>query len=251
VAIKGKTKRSQGRPVRRPTPGPRPQVAQRPTPWFRSQPFLATLAVLVVLLTAVTAVTRVQAGWRRDDVRRFVEQVKPPLASVIAITTSGTPGKPGFASAADLTTGKLKGTELARRSTNWKTELGALRQQLEGVALSDNPDLGDTSTGVPANSVGGRVAELTSVRTTYAAGVSVLEQAALAFGVAANANKVEAEAALQTAQTQAAQGQAVLNAAAVQLAQIMHGQGLDVRGQLPGESSDGYSARVGGATTGS
>ena len=48
MAIKGKTKRSQSRPGRRPTPGPRIQAVERRQPWYKAQAFPVTLAVVVL-----------------------------------------------------------------------------------------------------------------------------------------------------------------------------------------------------------
>ncbi len=213
--------------------------------------------MLVLLGTAVAAANRVQEGWGRDDVRRLPSSCapRPPAGAVIG---AGTPGKPGLPSAEELTTGKIKATGMAVRASDWSAELGERQGQLEGVALSNNPDLGDTSTGVPANSVGGRVAELTSVRTTYAAGVSVLEQAALAFGDASPPTPTSrGRGGPADRATQAAQGQGGGwdPRAAVQLAQShATGQGLVRRGQLPSRARTatrgGRPRCGGGATTG-
>ena len=44
MAIKGKSKRSQGRPVRRPATGPRIQTVERRLPWYRATAYPVTLA---------------------------------------------------------------------------------------------------------------------------------------------------------------------------------------------------------------
>jgi len=55
VAIKGKSKRSQGRPVRRPATGPRIQSVERRLPWYRATAFPVTLAVIALLGTLIAA----------------------------------------------------------------------------------------------------------------------------------------------------------------------------------------------------
>jgi hypothetical protein len=246
VAIKGKTKRSQGRPVRRVTPGPRPQSIERRTPWYRQPVLMVAIAVAVVLITAVAAVLRVQEGWRRDDVDRFTAAIKTPLDKVTAIAGSGSAGKPGFASAAELETGKLKAAELDRRAVNWNTELGAIQSELNAVNIGEVP--ADRTDGLPSNEVGGREAMLTGVRDTYSAGIGELSEAATLFS-AAGKEKTAAEqkAAVARAQAVAARAQKTMDTAAAQLAVIRAANGLDVTAQLPGESSTGYSARYSAA----
>ena len=53
MAIKGKSKRSQGRPVRRPATGPRIQSLERRLPWYRAPAFPVTLAVIALLGTLI------------------------------------------------------------------------------------------------------------------------------------------------------------------------------------------------------
>jgi hypothetical protein len=249
VAIKGKTKRSQGRPARRITPGPRPQAVERRTPWYRQPVLMVAVAIAVVLLTAVATVVRVQDAWRRDDVARFTTAIKTPLDKATAISGSGSAGKPGFASAAELQSKKLKATELDRRAQNWNTELGAIQSELNAVSVGEPPV--DGTDGVPSNEVGGREAMLTGVRDTYSAGVGEMSEAATLFSTAAKARTAaEQQAGVTTAQAVAARAQKTLDTAAAQLAYIRDANGLDVTAQLPGESSTGYSARYSSAPAG-
>ena len=249
MAIKGKTKRSQGRPARRITPGPRPSAIERRLPWYRQPVLWVAVAVAVTLLTAAAAAVRAQEGWRRDDVARFTTALQGPLGQATAIAGSGSAGKPGFASAAELASKKLKPVELDRRAQNWSTELGAAQQALNAVTVGKPPT--DTTDGVPANEVGGRVALLTGVRDTYSAGVGELIEAATLFSVAAKARTAaEQQAGVQQAQAVAARAQKTLDTAAAQLAMIRAANGLDVTAQLPGESSAGYAARYSAAPQG-
>ena len=76
MAIKGKSKRSQGRPVRRPATGPRIQTVERRLPWYRAPAFAVTLAVVALVGTLVAAANRAEEGWARDDVRRFTADLR-------------------------------------------------------------------------------------------------------------------------------------------------------------------------------
>jgi hypothetical protein len=249
VAIKGKTKRSQGRPARRITPGPRPQAVERRIPWYRQPVLMVAVAVAVVLITLVATVLRVQEGWRRDDVERFTAAIKAPLDKVTAISGSGSASKPGFASAADLASKKLKAAELDRRAQNWNTELGAIQSELNAVTVGEAPT--EVTDGVPSNEVGGRVALLTGVRDTYSAGIGEMTEAATLFSAAGKAKTAaEQQAGVASAQAVAARAQKTMDTAAAQLAIIRAGNGLAVTAQLPGESSTGYSARYSSAPAG-
>jgi hypothetical protein len=249
VAIKGKAKRSQGRPVRRVTPGPRPAAVERRVPWHRTAVFMVMVAVIALVVTALAAVTRVQQGWARDDVARFTTALDGPLDRVAAITGAGTNGKPGFTSAAELTSGKIKPEELGRRATNWATALSGLHQEIAGVRVGD-PEVKLTPDGVPTNDVGSRVPVLTGIRDTYVAGVASFELAAALYGQAAKAPAAQRQGALQAAQTAAQSGQQTLDAVASSLAIVRAEQGLDVTGQLPGESNAGYGTRMGSGQSG-
>ncbi|MGH3099682.1 MAG: hypothetical protein ACRDPU_01725, partial [Thermoleophilia bacterium] len=107
MAIKGKSKRSQGRPVRRPATGPRIQTVERRLPWYRATAFPVTLAVIALLGTLVAAANRVQEGWARDDVRRFTADLRAQTDQLPSVIGTGTPKLPGFPSVQDLTSGKL------------------------------------------------------------------------------------------------------------------------------------------------
>ena len=102
MAIKGKSKRSQGRPVRRPATGPRIQSVDLRLPWYRATAFPVTLAVIALLGTLVAAANRVQEGWTRDDVRRFTTQLRAQTDQLPAVIGTGTKELPGFPSAQDL-----------------------------------------------------------------------------------------------------------------------------------------------------
>jgi hypothetical protein len=242
VAIKGKTKRSQGRPVRRITPGPRPQLVERRPPWYREPAFLVTLAVIAVVVTLVAAVSRVQEAWQRDDVQRFTSRLEAPMSELGAITAAGTADKPGFSSASELLSGKLKPEELSRRAQNWQTELSKVRDQVDTITLGEGELVAEG--GVPINEVGGRVRLLTGIKDTYVAGIAVYEEAATALGALAGAAKGKPQQdLLQQSQTLVQRGGSTVDAAAAQLAILRARYDLSVKEQLPGESANAYSAR--------
>ena len=246
MAIKGKTKRSQGRPARRVTPGPRPQLVERRLPWYRVPVFSIAVAVVVVAITLVAAVMRVQEGWRRDDVGRFTRALEAPMRDLLTLAGTGTAAKPGFASATDLSSGKLKAAELDRRAQNWNTEIGAIRQKLAQVTLGD-PEVRTEADGVPANQVGGHVRELSGIRDAYGAAVGDYLAAADTYRSAAKATGELQKQLLTQAQSLTQTGQQALDAAATLLADLHARYDLDVTRQLPGESSTGYAARYGNA----
>jgi hypothetical protein len=244
VAIKGKTKRSQGRPVRRPATGPRIQSVERRLPWYRAPAFAATLAVLALLATLFAAWTRVQEGWARDDVRRFSAALRAQTDQLPAVLGPGTPQLPGFASAAELTTGKLKPKDLAVRASRWSARLDQLRGDVEGITVGEVP--GQTEfNGNPANGVGGRVPMLSSVRDSYAAAIGVYAEAANIYQRAgeAPANGPLAKSLVQEASATASRGGAAMDAAAGALARVYARYDLDLTRQLPGESNEAYGAR--------
>jgi hypothetical protein len=249
VAIKGKAKRSQGRPVRRVTPGPRPVPFERRLPWYRTGVFMVMVAVIAVAVTAAAATVRARQGWARDDVARFTSALDGPLERASVITGTGTSAKPGFASAAELTGGKLKPAELDRRATGWVTDLGAISQEVAAVRVGE-AEVKPAPDGVPTNDVGARVSALTGIRDTYVAGLASLGLAAGMYAEAAKAPAAQRQQALQAAQTATQSGQRTLDAAASSLAIVRGGLGLDVGAQLPGESNGAYGTRLGNPQSG-
>jgi hypothetical protein len=244
VAIKGKTKRSQGRPVRRPATAPRTQPSLRREPWYRAPAFPTTLAAVVLLVTVLGAVHQVREGRERNDVRRFTSQLRGALALLPSITGSGTPAKPGFASAADLTSGKLKPAELAKRAQGWQQQLESIRTAVSSLTLGTLP-LGSPPDGVPSNAVGGHVPALSAVRDAYAAAIGVEVQAAHGYELAgdAPAKSSLAQQLVSQGDSTATSASAVMDAAAGTLARLVARYHLDVTAQMPGESASAYAGR--------
>jgi hypothetical protein len=246
VAIKGKTKRSQGRPVRRVTPGPRAQLVERRVPWYRVPVFSITVAVVVLAITLAAVVMRVQEAWQRDDVSRFSSALEAPMRDLVTLAGIGTKEKPGFASANDLATGKLKATELDRRAQNWATDIGAIREKVGAVSLGE-AEVRANADGVPSNQVGGHVRLLSSIRDAYTAAISYYGAAAQTYQYAAKSTGELQKQLLTQAQGLTSAGQQALDAAAGTLATVQARYDLDVTRQMPGESATGYAARYGGA----
>jgi hypothetical protein len=250
VAIKGKSKRSQGRPVRRPATGPRIQSVERRLPWYRQPAFPVTLAVIALLGTMIAAANRVQEGWSRDDVRRFTAALRTQTDQLPSVTGTGTKELPGFPSAQELTSGKLKPKDLAVRASGWSAKLGQIQGRVESITVGEPPvDAG--ADGEPANAVGGRVAMLSSVRDAYAAAIGVYVEAATIYQKAA-----EAPARSRTATGLVEQGVATasrasqaMDAAAGTLARLHARYDLDLTRQMPGESTEAFGARYSGAAS--
>jgi hypothetical protein len=244
VAIKGKTKRSQGRPVRRPATGPRVQAAERRLPWYRAPAFPATLAVIALLATLFAAYSRVQEGWSRDDVRRFTAAIRAQTDQLPAVLGQGTKQLPGFARAEDATTGKATPKDLKVWASGWSAKLDQMKSDVEAITIGEVPAQSEFN-GKPLNSVGGRVPMLTSVRDEYAAAIGVYVEAANTFTQAADApaKSTLAKALVQQANGTAAKGGAAMDAAAGALARIYDRYDLDLTRQLPGESAEAFGAR--------
>jgi len=244
VAIKGKSKRSQGRPVRRPATGPRIHTVERRLPWYRATAFPVTLAVIALIGTLVAAQNRVQEGWTRDDVRRFTADLRAQTDQLPSVIGTGTRELPGFPSAQELTTGKLGPRKLAVRASGWSAKLGQIQGQVESITVGQPPaDPGGD--GEPANAVGGRVAMLSSVRDAYVAALGVYVNAANIYQQAgeAPAKSKTAEALLQQGAGTAATAGRAMDAAAGILARLHARYDLDLTRQLPGESSEAFGAR--------
>ena len=247
VAIKGKAKRSQGRPVRRPATGPRVASVERRQPWYRATAFPVTLAVVALAVTVVVAANRVHEGYARDDVRRFTDQLRVQTDQLPAVLGAGTARVPGFASATDLTGGKVTPQRFAVRATGWSAALDQIRQRISALQVGPAPP--NSSNGNPTNDVGGHEPLLSSVRAAYAAGIGFYEAAADTYQRAAEA---PAKGALARNLVQLAQadtdkaGQAV-DAAADLLARLNARYHLDVTRQMPGESAAAYASRYAGA----
>ena len=249
MAIKGKTKRSQGRPVRRPATGPRIQNVERRQPWYRAPAFPATLAVIALLATLVAAYSRVQEGWARDDVRRFSAALRAQTDQLPAVLGPGTKQLPGFATAAELTTGKLKPKDLTVRASGWTAKLDQLKSDVEAITVGEVPAQSEFD-GNPVNGVGGREPMLTSVRDSYAAAIGVYTEAANILQRAGEATPKSklANDLLQEANGTAARAGAAMDAAANALARIYARYDLDLSRQLPGESAEAFGARYQNAT---
>ena len=248
MAIKGKSKRSQGRPVRRPATGPRIQTVERRLPWYRAPAFPVTLAVIALLGTLVAAANRVQEGWTRDDVRRFTDALRVQTDQLPSVIGTGTKDLPGFPSAQDLTAGKLTPQRLAVRASGWEAKLSQIRGRVESITVGQPPAEAGTD-GEPANSVGGREPMLTSVRDSYVAAIAVYEQAATIFERVGDVPAKSKEATVLVEQgtaTAASAGQA-MDAAAATLARVHGRYGLDLSRQMPGESPEAFGARYSGA----
>jgi hypothetical protein len=250
VAIKGKSKRSQGRPVRRPATGPRIQTVERRLPWYRATAFPVTLAVIALLGTLIAAQNRVQEGWTRDDVRRFTAELRTQTDQLPSVIGAGTTQLPGFPSAQALTTGKLTPKQLAVRASGWSAKLGEIQQRVQAITVGDPPAEAPTD-GEPSNAVGGREAMLTSVRDSYAAAIGVYFEAANAFQKAGEvpANSPAAKALLERATATATAAGQAMDAAAGTLARVHARYGLDLTHQMPGESTQAFSARYSAAPT--
>ena len=244
MAIKGKTKRSQGRPVRRPATGPRIQNVERRLPWYRAPAFPATLAVIALLGTLIAAYSRVQEGWARDDVRRFTAALRTQTDQLPAVLGPGTAKLPGFATAGELTTGKLKPKDLTVRASGWSAKLDQVRGEVEAITVGEVPAQSEFD-GNPVNGVGGRVPMLASVRDSYAAAIGVYTEAAniLQRAGEAPAKSELANALVRQANGTAAKAGAAMDAAANALARVHARYDLDLSRQLPGESAEAFGAR--------
>jgi hypothetical protein len=234
--------------MRRPATGPRIQAVERREKWFRAPAFPVTLAVVALLGTLLAAANRVQEGFGRDDVRRFTDQVRAPLAPLADLVGAGTTVKPGFASTADLATGKLKPAELAKRAQAWQTQLSDARAKVANVSVGPAPT--DAALGGnPGNPTGGRVPMLSSVRDAYAAAVGTYFEAAHVYELAAAAPAKSQLAGQLVSQGNATASRAKdsMDAAATMLARLTARYHLDVTRQMPGESADSYAKRYAGA----
>ncbi len=248
MAIKGKSKRSQGRPVRRPATGPRIQTVDRRLPWYRATAFPVTLAVIALIGTLIAAQNRIQEGWTRDDVRRFTAALGAQTDQLPSVIGTGTKELPGFPSAQELTTGKLEPKKLAVRASGWSAKLGEIQSRVQELTVGEPPENAPTD-GEPSNAVGGREPMLTSVRDSYAAAIGVYYEAANIFQKAgeAPARSATAKALVEQGSATATRAGQAMDAAAGILARLHARYGLDLAHQLPGESNDAFSARYSGA----
>jgi hypothetical protein len=248
VAIKGKSKRSQGRPVRRPATGPRIQTVERRLPWYRAPAFPVTLAVVALIGTLVAAANRVEEGWARDDLRRFTADLRAQTDQLPSVIGTGTAKLPGFASVQDLTSGKLTPKQLAVRASGWTAKLGQIQGRVDAITVGDPPAEAGTD-GEPSNAVGGRVAMLTSVRDSYSAAIGVYLEAATIFekAGAAPARSQAATDLVEQGTATAQRAGTAMDAAAGTLARIHARYGLDLTRQMPGESTEAFGARYSGA----
>jgi len=248
VAIKGKTKRSQGRPVRRPATAPRMQAVERRPPWYRAAAFQVTVAVIVLVVTLAAAYNRAQLGWGRDDVRRFNSALRVQTDQLSTVLGAGTKDAPGMASAGDLASGKVKPQVFQIRATGWSTKIEDVRQKLANITVG-RPESVTTFNGVPVNNVGGHEPLLTSVRDAYSAAIGFYIQAAGAYQRAgeAPAKSQQVQKLLTQAQGDQAKAAEAMDSAASLLARVMAGYDLNVQLQLPGESSTAFGSRTGAA----
>ena len=248
MAIKGKSKRSQGRPVRRPAAGPRIQTVERRLPWYRAPAFPVTLAVIALIGTLVAAANRVEEGWARDDVRRFTADLRAQTDQLPSVIGTGTKELPGFPSAQELTTGRLEPKRLAVRASGWSAKLGQIQGRVQEITVGEAPEAAPPD-GEPSNAVGGREPMLTSVRDGYAAAIGVYFEAANIFQKAgeAPARSASARALVEQGAATATRAGQAMDAAAGTLARLHARYGLDLTRQMPGESTEAFSARYSGA----
>ena len=249
MAIKGKSKRSQGRPVRRPATGPRIQTVERRLPWYRAPAFPVTLAVIALIGTLVAAANRVEEGWARDDVRRFTADLRAQTDQLPSVIGTGTAELPGFPSAQDLTSGKLTPKRLAVRASGWSAKLGQIQSRVQEITVGEPPAEAGTD-GEPSNAVGGREPMLSSVRDSYAAAIGVYVEAANTFqkaGEVPASNRAGASALVERATATATAAGQAMDAAAGTLARVHARYGLDLSRQMPGESTEAFGARYSGA----
>jgi hypothetical protein len=244
VAIKGKTKRSQGRPMRRPATAPRPQVVERRTPWHKAPAFAATIAVVVLAVTLMAAWNRAQLGWGRDDVTRFSAQLRTQTNQLTPVLGAGTKDLPGMQTAADVASGSLKPKDLQVRASGWSAKITELSQKVANLTVGEPQAVSDFN-GTPANSVGGHVPLLTSVRDAYTAAFDFYGQAATTYQAAGGASGASLQQLLQQGQSDTAKAGQVMDNAAALLARVMVQYHLPVSQQLPGESSTAFGNRTG------
>jgi hypothetical protein len=248
VAIKGKSKRSQGRPVRRPATGPRIQTVERRLPWYRATAFPVTLAVIALLGTLVAAANRVQEGWARDDVRRFTADLRAQTDQLPSVIGTGTAELPGFPSAQDLAAGKLTNEKLAVRASGWTAKLSQTKGRVESITVGEAPAEAGAD-GEPPNNVGGREPMLTSVRDSYVAAIAAYGAAATIFEKVGDvpAKSKAATTLVEQGAASAATAAQAMDAAAGTLARVHARYGLDLTRQMPGESTEAFGARYSGA----
>jgi hypothetical protein len=244
VAIKGKTKRSQGRSMRRPATAPRAQILERRQPWYRATAFPVTLAVIVLAVTLLAAWNRAQLGWGRDDVRSFTNQLRAQTDQLSPVLGTGTKRLPGMATAADLTSGRLKPKDLQVRASGWSAKINELSQKLANITVG-KPEAVSALDGTPVNNVGGHVPMLTSVRDAYTIAFGFYAQAATSFQNAGGASGKLTQQLLQQAQGEGARAGAAMDSATSLLARVMAQYHLPVNQQLPGESSSAFGNRTG------
>lgn len=246
MAIKGKTKRSSGRVVRRPATAPRAQIVERRQPWYRATAFPVTLAVIVLAITLFAAWNRTQMGWGRDDVRRFADQTRVQTDQLSPVLGAGTAKLPGMATAADFSSGKLKGKDLQLRASGWSAKITELQQEVSNITVG-TPEQLSALTGAPPNSVGGHVPMLTSVRDAYSTAFGFYAQAAAGYQNAGAATGGLAPKLVTQAQGDSAKAGEAMDSAASLLARVMVQYHLPVTQQMPGESSTGFGNRTGAA----
>jgi hypothetical protein len=246
VAIKGKTKRSAGRPVRRPATAPRAQMVERRQPWYKATAFPVTLALIVLAVTLFVAWNRMQMGWSRDDVRRFADQVRVQTDQLSPVLGAGTKQVPGMATATDFSSGKLKGKDLQVRASGWSAKIGELQQKVSSITVGTPEEL-TALTSAPPNSVGGHVPMLTSVRDAYSTAFGFYAQAAADYQNAGGATGALAAKLVTQAQGDSAKAGEAMDSAASMLARVMVQYHLPVTQQMPGESSTGFGNRTGAA----
>jgi hypothetical protein len=246
VAIKGKTKRSQGRPARRPATAPRVPIIERRQPWYRAPAFQVTLAVIVLIVTLAAALNRAERGWRRDDVRRFTAALRVQTDKLTPVLGQGTKDAPGMATAADLASGKVKPRDFQVRTTTWATRIEEIRQNVANITVG-KPEAVSAFNGTPVNNVGGHVPMLTSVRDAYTTAIGFYAQAAGTYQRAGEAPPKSQLAQKLVTQAQGDQAKAseAMDSAASLLARILASYDLSVTQQLPGESSTAFGNRTG------
>ena len=121
--------------------------------------------------------------------------------------------------------------------------------RVQEITVGEPPAEAGTD-GEPSNAVGGRDPMLTSVRDSYAAAIGVYLDAATIFQKAgeAPAGSPSARALVEQGMATTSAAGKAMDAAAGTLARLHARYGLDLKKQMPGESTEAFGARYSGAT---
>jgi hypothetical protein len=181
-------------------------------------------------------------------VRRFTADLRAQTDQLPSVIGTGTATLPGFASAQDLTSGKLTPKQMAVRASGWTAKLGEIQGRVDAITVGDPPAEAGTD-GEPSNAVGGRVAMLSSVRDSYSAAIGVYLEAAPSSRRRARPRPRARPPPTWSSRARPPPRRAgtAMDAAAGTLARIHARYGLDLTKQMPGESTEAFGARYSGA----